>query len=129
LKGFPGVYSAYVQKTGKRGNLKLMQGLENRDAFFKSVAYAEPGLEPVMFSGEVHTNRLRAEGRRDLATIRSSCQGESLGDMELEEKNKDIPSRRLYAGAKSLADTDEMPGHQQRLFSKRSAAAFWHRWI
>ena len=32
--------------------LRLMEGMERRDAFFKSVvAYAEPGREPVMFSG------------------------------------------------------------------------------
>jgi XTP/dITP diphosphohydrolase len=32
-----------------------MEGQENRKAYFKSVvAYAEPGMETVMFSGEVH---------------------------------------------------------------------------
>ena len=31
LKGFPGVYSAYVQKTlGNPGILKLMEGVEDR---------------------------------------------------------------------------------------------------
>ena len=56
LKGFPGVYSAYVQKTiGNQGILKLMEGAQNRKAFFKSVvAYAEPGMEPHMFQGEIH---------------------------------------------------------------------------
>ena len=36
LKGFPGVYSAYVQKTiGNDGILKLMEGVEDRSAVFK----------------------------------------------------------------------------------------------
>ncbi|AEC51805.1 hypothetical protein PNA2_0889 [Pyrococcus sp. NA2] len=38
LNGFPGVYSAYVYKTiGLDGILKLMEGVENRRAYFKSV--------------------------------------------------------------------------------------------
>ncbi|AEH24998.1 XTP/dITP diphosphatase [Pyrococcus yayanosii] len=38
LRGFPGVYSAYVFKTiGNEGILKLMEGIEERDAHFKSV--------------------------------------------------------------------------------------------
>src|SRR5512137_1928990 len=58
LKGFPGVYSAYVQKTiGNSGILKLMEGMDNRQASFKSVVgYAEPGMEPVVFKGEVKGN-------------------------------------------------------------------------
>ena len=36
LDGFPGVYSAYVQKTlGNKGLLKQMEGIEERDAEFK----------------------------------------------------------------------------------------------
>src|SRR5512137_1086676 len=56
LQGFPGVYSAYVQKTvGNAGILRLMEGQERRNAYFKSVvAYSEPGMDTVMFSGEVH---------------------------------------------------------------------------
>jgi len=38
LGGFPGVYSAYVQRTiGNAGILRLMEGEENRNAHFKSV--------------------------------------------------------------------------------------------
>lgn len=38
LKGFPGVYSSYVWDTlGNHGVLKLMQGLDNRDAEFVSI--------------------------------------------------------------------------------------------
>ena len=51
LKGFPGVYTHYVQDTiGEDGLLKLMEGIEDRTAYFKeSIAYCEPGKEPVVF--------------------------------------------------------------------------------
>ena len=53
LKGFPGVYTHYADDTiGEDGLLKLMEGLENRNAYFKeSIAYCEPGKEPVVFEG------------------------------------------------------------------------------
>ena len=39
LNGFPGVYSSYVLKTiGTSGLLRLMEGLENRVAYFQAVA-------------------------------------------------------------------------------------------
>ena len=92
LKGFPGVYSAYVQKTlGNVGILRLMAGAINRQAFFRSVVcYAEPGEEPLMFQGEVH-GQIGFQPR--------GCQGfgydpifyvdgKSLGEMEIEEKNR-----------------------------------------
>ncbi|NJE05467.1 XTP/dITP diphosphatase [Thermococcus sp. M36] len=55
LNGFPGVYSAYVYKTlGVDGILKLMEGVENRSAHFRSViAY---------WDGEVHLFRGRVDG-------------------------------------------------------------------
>ena len=38
LSGFPGVYSSYVQETlGNDGILSLMEGVENRNATFKTV--------------------------------------------------------------------------------------------
>ena len=51
LGGFPGVYTHYVQDTiGEDGLLKLMEGIEDRTAYFKeSIAYCEPGKEPVVF--------------------------------------------------------------------------------
>lgn len=53
LNGFPGVYTHYVDDTlGEDGLLKLMDGIENRNAYFKeSIAYCEPGGEPVVFEG------------------------------------------------------------------------------
>ncbi len=56
LKGFPGVYSAYVFKTiGCAGILDLMKNLEDkqREATFKSVfAYKEQNKAPQFFIGE-----------------------------------------------------------------------------
>lgn len=53
LKGFPGVYTHYLDDTiGEDGLLKLMEGVEDRSAYFKeALAYCEPGKEPVVFEG------------------------------------------------------------------------------
>ena len=53
LNGFPGVYTHYVDDTlGVDGLLKLMEGIEDREAYFKeSIAYCEPGKEPIVFEG------------------------------------------------------------------------------
>lgn len=54
LKGFPGTCSAYIhKKIGLQGILRLMEGVENRSASYKSaVAYCEHGNEPISFLGE-----------------------------------------------------------------------------
>jgi len=92
LKGFPGVYSAYVQKTiGNAGILRLMEGRENRSAYFKSVvAYAEPGMETVMFSGVVQGQiGFEARGSKGFGYDPIFYVGEkSLGEMEIAEKNR-----------------------------------------
>ena len=53
LNGFPGAYMKYVDETlGIDGMLKLMEGVEDRSAYFKeSIAYCEPGEEPIVFEG------------------------------------------------------------------------------
>ena len=56
LKGFPGVYSAYVQKTiGNPAILKLMEGVKDRRCNFKACIafYSERTREIVTFSGMV----------------------------------------------------------------------------
>ncbi len=56
LNGFPGPYSSYVYKTlGVNGTLKLLEGVENRRAFFKAVAVLEhPELGEHVFEGIVY---------------------------------------------------------------------------
>jgi len=92
LQGFPGVYSAYAQKTiGNAGILRLMDGLENRNAYFKSVvAYSEPGMGTVMFSGEVHGQiGFEPRGKKGFGYDPIFYVGEvSMGEMDLVEKNK-----------------------------------------
>ncbi len=57
LRGFPGVYSAYVSKTiGYKGILRLMKGEENRKAYFKSVVCLK-------LKGEIKIFRGKVEGR------------------------------------------------------------------
>lgn len=53
LKGFPGVYTHFADDTiGVDGLLKLMEGIEDRSAYFKeAISYCEPGKEPVVFEG------------------------------------------------------------------------------
>lgn len=92
LKGFPGVYSAYVQKTvGNNGILKLMEGKNDRQASFKSVVgYAEPGMEPQIFRGELKGNigfEPRGTGGFGYDPI-FYVSGISLSEMNLEEKNQ-----------------------------------------
>lgn len=92
LGGFPGVYSAYVQKTiGNEGILRLMAGILNRRAFFKSVvAYAEPGLEPRMFQGIVEGQiGYEARGSSGFGYDPIFYVGErSMAEMDLAEKNR-----------------------------------------
>src|SRR4030065_934803 len=54
LKGFPGPYAAYTYKTiSNPGLLKLMEGVRNRKATFRSaIAYYDGLLEPACFEGE-----------------------------------------------------------------------------
>ena len=53
LNGFPGPYTHYADDTiGENGLLKLLNGVENRNAYFKEVlAYCEYGREPITFIG------------------------------------------------------------------------------
>lgn len=54
LNGFPGPYSSYVFKTiGNIGLLKLMQGIEEREAYFKSIVAYHDGEKIKIFSGIV----------------------------------------------------------------------------
>jgi XTP/dITP diphosphohydrolase len=55
LKGFPGPYSSYVYRTiGTKGILKLMENIDERDAYFQSVvAFSSPEEAPKCFQGKV----------------------------------------------------------------------------
>lgn len=51
LNGFPSAYTKYVEETlGVDGVLKLLENIENREAYFEEVlAYTEYGKEPITF--------------------------------------------------------------------------------
>lgn len=54
VRGFPGVYSAYVYKSvGLDGVLKLLKGVEDRRARFASVIAMSSGGETHLFRGDV----------------------------------------------------------------------------
>jgi XTP/dITP diphosphohydrolase len=91
LKGFPGVYSAYVFDTiGNDGVLRLMEGIEDRRAAFRSVvAYAEAGGEPVVFAGELEgeiATEPRGSGGFGYDPI-FEVGNKTIAEMELSEKN------------------------------------------
>ncbi len=53
LKGFPGPYTKDIEHSiGEDGILKLMEGIEDRSAYFEEVlAYTKYGEEPIVFKG------------------------------------------------------------------------------
>ena len=92
LRGFPGVYSAYVYKTlGYRGILKLLEGETNRRAYFKSViAYWDGGLH--IFTGRVDgeiTTEPRGSGGFGFDPVfKPDGFAKTFAEMTTEEKNE-----------------------------------------
>jgi XTP/dITP diphosphohydrolase len=65
LKGFPGPYSSYVFKTiGNEGILKIMNGVEDRRAYFLAVIAFWDGEKVLTFKGRVD-GRIATEMRGD----------------------------------------------------------------
>lgn len=91
LKGFPGPYAAYVQKTiGNSGILSLLQGVENRNAYFYTViAYADASGVKV-FSGRVDgTIAASPRGTAGFGYDPIFAVGKkTLAEMEIAEKNR-----------------------------------------
>jgi XTP/dITP diphosphohydrolase len=94
LNGFPGPYSSYVlRKIGLEGILKLMEGVQDRAAYFKSaVAFCEAAGSPAMvFTGIVRgtiSMERRGEGGfgYDPIFIPSEGDGRAFAEMNLQEK-------------------------------------------
>lgn len=96
LKGFPGPYAAYVYKTiDNLGLLKLMEGLENREATFQSaIEYFDGQSEPICFMGEVIGKVTNEERRGEEKAgfgfdpiFQPSGSQKTFAEMNLEEKN------------------------------------------
>jgi len=97
LKGFPGPYAAYAYKTlGNKGLLKLLKGLKNRKAVFRSaLAYCDSETNvPVVFKGEATgkiTNGERfGNGKSGFGfdpIFQPNGSANTFAEMILEEKN------------------------------------------
>ncbi|MEM2308959.1 MAG: XTP/dITP diphosphatase [Candidatus Bathyarchaeia archaeon] len=95
LNGFPGPYSSYVyRKIGLDGILKLLEGIENRRARFKSVvAFSDTDGSVKYFRGFVEgriTRVARGYGGFGFDPIFEPDEqpGKTFGEMTIEEKNK-----------------------------------------
>jgi XTP/dITP diphosphohydrolase len=94
LDGFPGPYSKYVYNTvGLEGVLKLMENIENRNAYFMSVvAFGSPDEQPVCFVGKVEgklTTKMRGSSGfgYDPLFVPSDGDGRTFAEMTATEKN------------------------------------------
>ncbi|NJE04220.1 XTP/dITP diphosphatase [Thermococcus sp. MV11] len=92
LNGFPGVYSAYVYRTlGVDGILKLMEGVEDRRAHFRSViAYWDNEL--YLFTGRVE-GEITREKRGTMGfgfdpIFKPTGFEETFAEMTTDEKNR-----------------------------------------
>lgn len=106
LKGFPGVYSSYVQKTiGNEGIIRLVKG-RSPEAFFKTVITARTGGVMNQYSGIVHGTISSVERGSmgfgyDPVFIPDGHQ-KTLSEMSIEEKN--AVSHRAKAVGKFISD-------------------------
>lgn len=91
LKGFPGVYSAYGQKTiGNRGILTLMKGVGNRKATFKCCIGCDIGGMTIIVTGKCDGFILdseRGDGGFGYDPIFSPDGKRSFAEIPIEEKN------------------------------------------
>ena len=91
LKGFPGVYSAYGQKTiGNDGILKLMEGVEDRSARFKCCIGCDINGETVIVTGVCEGSILfvaKGDGGFGYDPIFSPDGKRSFAEISTEEKN------------------------------------------
>ena len=92
LKGFPGVYSAFVQKTvGNEGILTLMEGVEDRSATFKCCIGCDVDGETIIVTGEcpgVILNEARGTEGFGYDPIFSPDGESSFAEIPLSEKNE-----------------------------------------
>jgi XTP/dITP diphosphohydrolase len=95
LNGFPGPYSAYVNRTvGPKGILDLMRVKTNRNAYFlTSIVFCSPTQPPVSFNGRVD-GMISFEQRGsngfgyDPIFVPNQGDGRTFAEMTIEEKNQ-----------------------------------------
>ncbi len=99
LKGFPGPYSSYVFKTiGNEGILKLMDGVEDRRAFFMAVVAYFDGSTVRTFTGKVEGEIAREiRGTQGFGYDPIFLYGDkTFAEMSTEEKNRVSHRRRAF---------------------------------
>ena len=94
LNDFPGTYSKFVQSSlGNQNILKLMDGVDDRYAEFRSViGYCTPNSEPKVFLGRVE-GQIAFEERGNLGFAYDPLfiieeEGKTFGELTTEEKNQ-----------------------------------------
>jgi len=94
LGGFPGPYSKYVYHTvGLKGILKLVENVENRDAYFMSVvAFGGPDEQAICFvgkvKGKISLQELGSSGfGYDPIFVPNEGDGRTFAEMSSAEKN------------------------------------------
>ena len=91
LKGFPGVYSAYGQKTiGNQGILTLMEGIEDRSATFKCCIGCDIDGKTIIVTGKCDGFILNGEKGKEgfgYDPIFSPDGKRSFAEISVEEKN------------------------------------------
>lgn len=94
LKGFPGVYSAYVFKTlGCDGILKLMEGVQDRGARFECcIGFMVPGGKPSISKGKsqgsISSKKMGGGGFGYDPVFIPDGFFETFAELEIAEKNK-----------------------------------------
>lgn len=99
LKGFPGPYSSYVFKTiGNEGILKLMEGVEDRRAYFMAVVAYWDGNTVRTFTGRVDGEISREmRGTQGFGYDPIFLYGDrTFAEMSTEEKNRFSHRRRAF---------------------------------
>jgi non-canonical purine NTP pyrophosphatase, rdgB/HAM1 family len=97
LSGFPGPYAAYIYKTiHNSGIVKLMDGVEDRNAAFRSVISYYDGIveAPISFMGEsrgeITTSERRAQGKAGFGfdpIFKPAGSKKTFAEMTIAEKN------------------------------------------
>ncbi len=91
LKGFPGVYSAYGQKTiGNAGILKLMENIEDRSAVFRCCIGCDINGKTIIVTGECNgfiTDSERGNDGFGYDPIFSPDGKRTFAEIGVEEKN------------------------------------------
>ena len=107
LSGFPGVYSAYVQRTiSNEGMIKLMEGVDDRGAVFRTViGYRMKNGGTALFRGECRgTISKEISGKQGFGFDPIFIpEGESRTFAEMSLKEKNSMSHRIDALKKLIA--------------------------